>query len=332
MSSLSILNEVEVASMGGMSIHEPALLKSGTGVESKYYDLNWYSKSVIYKELGIKSKLSADLFNLDEGIWSSVIQSKYNESELDFNDKKAIILRGSIIEVISNEAFDTSLLETFLAKVRNNVTESFINSFETLILIFKKDKALMIASLNLKGSWYSLHSGVINDDTYILFPKADIESSSFVEFMYQFNNSYEDFMNNTVNISNQDIKYLGFDLDENLSLREMYDIVFKNMRCAITLDEEGFIASISGMSTENSNILVNFFNSFGLTFKSLKKLSYLRKTFRTSKISSGIMLKIITQEIGSEALNVSGYTIANVCNICSTEEFDKKVIDEELRK
>lgn len=330
MSSLSIFNDFQVISMDGANLHEPLLLKYGSGLNSKFFNFNNSSKFKFYNSINLKPKLSSDLYNLDENLWNSVILSKL--SDFCFENYKLIIFRDKVIEIV-DKSFDNLIFENFILSLKeyedSEILTSYFNSFGILNLLFRKDKAIVVASLNFDNGWYSVHSGIIFNDTYILFPKANIETSSFNEFMILF--KINDEIETACAMSCQDIESLGFDLDENLSLREVFDIL-KDMRCSISLDEEKFASSIAGMSTKNSEIIVSFMNSFGSTFKSLKKLSYLRKIFRTGKLSSGMILNIITEEIGSESLNISGYTLANVSKICSTEEFDKKVIEEETRK
>jgi len=333
MSHLSIFNEFNTISTKDMSISEPYLIKTGTGVNSTYFKMNGSTKYNVYSMIGLKPKLSGDLYNLDSAIWSSIIDSKINDSEFDFADYKAIIFRGSIVDIVEKSSYDESIFDKFVLSLKkfsdSKILTCFFNSFDTMNLVFKKDKALVIASMNFNTGWYSVHSGICLDTTYILFPNAEIETSSFIEFMIMFN--IDEFIDSATAMSIQDIETLGFDLDVNLSLREVLDIL-KDTRCSISLDEENYVASISGMSTDNSKIIVDFLNSFGSTYKSLKKLSFLRKVFKTGKISPRIIMKILSEEIGSEALNIHGYTLAKVSRICSTEEFDKKIIEEEIRK
>lgn len=336
MSFLGVFNEFQTISCEDMNIYEPFLLRGDKGINTKYYNMNNSSKQYLYNSIGIKSKLSNDLYNLDVPIWKSIIDSKYCESDFDFSNYKAIILRGEIIEFINEENSEDlfeDLFNTFILSLKkyedSGVLVSYFNEFKTMNLIFKKDKAIVIASLDFNNGWYSVHSGLYHDMTYILFPNAEIETNSFNEFIKLF--KIDELMNIALAMSVQDVESLGFNFNTSLSLREVFDII-KNIRCLITLDEDNYVASISGMSTENSNIIVEFLNSFGSTFKSLKKLSFLRKVFRTGKLSSGLILKIISEEIGSEALNINGYTLANISKICSTEEFDKKIIEEETRR
>lgn len=335
MSALSIFNEIQTTSCKDMIIHEPFLIREGSGVSTKYYGINNPAKKYLYNSIGIKSKLSNDLHNLDESIWRSIIDTKYNESEFSFDDQGAVILRGDIIEFLSSDSYDNflTIFNKFILSLKSyedsGILTSYFNEFKVVNLVFRKEEAVVIASLDFNNGWYSVHSGIFDEETFILFPNPEIETSSFNEFIILFN--IEDTITSMKLLSDFHADKLGLDLEENLSLREIFDIL-KSLRCQISLDEEKFVSSIPGMSTDNSNIIVSFLNSFGSTFKSLKRLSYLRKTFRTGKISSGEMLRILSQEIGSESLNINGYLLANVSKMCSTEEFDRKVIKEEINK
>lgn len=328
MSGIEILTEIDIHSMNEMALIEPSLLREGNGAVSKYYGLNRFSKSFIYSTIDIKSKLSSDLFNLDEAIWKTVIDSKISDSEEDFTDNYAVVFRGNIVDIVSDESDVNDIINNFI-ELSKESSKSYFNSFGILNIVFEYSKSVIIASINFNSGWCSLHSGVINNGTYVIFSVPEIEANGIVLFMKSVLDSFEEISNNLDEISNNDIKSLGFNFDEFLSLREVFDIM-KAICCSVSLDEDKYAADIAGMSTNNSKIIVDFINSFGSTYKSLKKLSYLRKIFRTGSITSGMMMKILTDELQSEALNIDGYTFARISNICSTEEFDKKVVEEEI--
>lgn len=340
MSGTSIFNELKLISFEGMKLVEPALIQQGEGISAKFYKLNKYSEDYIYTGLEFKSKQSKELFKIDPSIWRTIISQKieeqYRKSEdpdsctFSLDSCKGILFRDTIIDVYRNDIFNGEKLEKFISDIikfeSNKELTATFNEFGNLNMVYKRGKGAVVVTLDFNKGKHKAYSGMnVDQETILLSQRPILESKSLSEFIILF--MPEEQLSDSETISEHDSKD-SYKLDVPLSLREIFDVI-KATKCKVEIDEEGYAASFSGFTTKNSGKLVDFLMSFHCPYKTLKTLPLLRKSFKTWKITSGEMLKILTEELKSESLNVTADLIANISKTCDNNEFDKTVIEEE---
>lgn len=328
MNNFNVLQSISIKDMSDLNLCEPFLFNDSKSL-SKYYKLTNFSKREFYYSLDLKPRFVKELYSIDQGVFNTLIKSRINDLHFSKDEKKCVILNGDIVEIYDKSSnFDESCIYKFINLIEDKIIKSSFNRFGILNIVIKFNSEIKFMSMDLCNGYYSLHSGVMNNDCLVLFPREEFSSSSFSEFIISMiytleeEDSSEDAL---INMQYCDI----INLNANLSLREVYDVI-KSLKCTINKDEEGFISSISGLSTKNSLTVSNFINSFGMPYKTVKKVSFLRKALKSGNLTSKELLKILFEEIESESLNLSAHTFARICDICATNEFDREAIKQEI--
>jgi hypothetical protein len=107
-----------------------------------------------------------------------------------------------------------------------------------------------------------------------------------------------------------------------LSLREVLEVL-KIVGVEVEANDEGAVASISGLN--DADKVVSFLQSFGIPFKSIKKLSNLRKSLKHNNLSLDSLLTSLSNDlIDFDRTNVIPSAVAYLMRIYSSREDDKE--------
>ena len=174
--------------------------------------------------------------------------------------------------------------------------------------------------MNFNKGYYKLSFGYDVEDRFYLDPPC-ITEYNFSNFITS-DIDYEINMSLKLATSSPFINYKpNFASEIKLSLREVLDVL-KASNIKVTTSEDGSVVSNSSISQD----IADYFNNTGMTFKSLKKLSFLNKSikFTDNKISLDEILLHLSDLYYSNASILSGGLdmIANIYNTSS----DFKVI------
>lgn len=113
-----------------------------------------------------------------------------------------------------------------------------------------------------------------------------------------------------------------------LSLREVLDII-KIAKLDISLDDNGMVYGIVGI--DKTDELKEFLNSFDMPYKSLRKLTYLRKSLKYKDLTIDGMLNILTSEYMSPYNSVNAYLISYLMRIYYSQDSDRNIAETELK-
>lgn len=297
--------------------------------------MNKEASSFIYNKLMIGAQLSKNLYGVNKDIWRSLINFRSDEKSFDITSFKYIVYGGVIISVCEDDVDPNYILNEAANVIFNNYKFEYnINNYGVIRGIIsdgsigeRNEMPALFVTMNMNSGAYFVHEGYKSESgDYIIYPRPSIESYNFCDFMSQLS-GIEVIFDGCQRVVTEDKSYPC--VDEKLSVREVMDI-FKSTKADVGLDENGFSSYIDGINAKDSDMLVSFFNSFKMPFKSLKKMKYIKKYFKYDHLTVGDMLGFLSRELMNTRLNITpsllGYFVANVMN----DDLDKKLVINEV--
>lgn len=315
---------------------EPSVIKYVDGTTYGYLTLNKEASKYIYSRLGMSPSVSRKIYNLDNDIWRDLIKMRFDSSETDIHDLSNYnyIINGSSIVAMTEMDLSQQMdkFDNFCEDISASyyVNDVGVLQLSTLTDIDDNFKSAVFVDMDILNGYYAMYSGVIYNDRIITIIKPIMETWTFEEFMSIVDIENEVSMSARMSENIKDLYDPGIADNMVMSVREVLEII-KRSKCDVTLDDDGFVSSIDGMSRESSIIITRFINSFKLPYKSLKKLGYLRKSLRYDSVTIDGMLEILSHEyFQSNGVNAS--MISELLKIYDSMESDRNVLQAEIRK
>lgn len=326
----------EVVKFEEQKMLEPMVFElKNKGEDPKFVTINKDIAREISRNLKISLQVSKKLYDISPSIWRDIVEmrSKSSDPEIpDFNlnDYNIVMYNSFAISITRDSSLDK----------RIDVIEALINSFNSEVLvneagilqILLRDEdsdAIIMIDIDLINGLYSVFSGVMVNNLPIISSKPVIFESEFDKFLYS-GIDYE------VKMAIKTAASMKNDYSEDvakkihLSCREVLNILSTSKTKVLISDSDGSVARILGF--EDPTMIIEFLNSFGMTFKSLKKLSPLRKSLRCNDITLDDMFKFLTEEYFSTHNNVNASVISHLLDIYYTRESDIDVASEEISR
>lgn len=325
-----------------VSLIDPVSFKArNKGENEKYISLNKEIQREIYKNLGFSSQTSKKIYDISTDVWRDVVNLRSQ------NTKDGVPLD---IEKYNFVSFGTDENEFFVSITHSKGIESSIEKFEKMIsdygctyfvnreyvlqvvIPIKVDNEditpVLVLDIDLMNGLYRGYNGVIKSDgNIILSSKPVIQEAEFSKFL---SSGFEYELRMSAKLAESICsKYDRGEASKiHLSVKEVIDILGRSKIDIIT-DPAGNIESIIG--TSYADKFRNFFNSFNMPFKSLKKLSFLRKSLKQNSLTLSDMVDIVSEEFFSDINNCNGLVISELLKIYYSMEADSNVISEELK-
>jgi len=176
----------------------------------------------------------------------------------------------------------------------------------------------------IKGRYVAYEGIKTDDDCYVTFSMPIIESKSFYEFMTTFDpvvevSMAEKYYSRTLATFTDDSL-----VDKELSVREVLEII-KKSKVNVVLTSDKRIASLD---LADSQELVDFLNSFGMEYKSLKKLEKLKKALTYNKFSTLQLLKILSKNYKLGTNLIDSTMIATFLKPYFDQRSDRNIFEE----
>lgn len=326
MSVMNFMNNCHVVTLKNLSLKDPFSITAETSEGTmKTYVFNDECRKLIYSKLGLSFSASKQLFKIDTMLWSELIELKMNQLEDNkdfFEQAQFIEYSGMLISDCSDEDNFNEMRDSFISDLESFNIESFDSDVTGNMKVICKSESdtesdydtILFISFNISG-WFSIHTGVISNNKIYLFKKASLEKSSLYEF-----------------ISLLDIKSLytiteslpipDLDFSVKLSVREVIDVI-KGIYSDVDMDDEnGLIASLSGLNPNDSAKISNALNAFGIPYKSLKKLKFIRKSLKVTSLTVDDLMVIFNSNIRESNLDINPYIISDICNKAAIRDTD----------
>lgn len=280
----------------------------------------------VYDMIGIKPRLSKDLYQYDKDVWQTIMD------KVSINDIDLICRNNSLIAILGTNPDDDygytyeNDLSTFISTLNDlsdnySIQSSMSNDGSYKIYIRSSDpidettRVAIVITMDLREGFYAAHSGLINSESQILLYSTPLIATPFIEeFMRDISTIVSTELDVQTRIVEQNLAP-SYSTNSVMSLGEVL-WTLKKMHADVNTDDEGICISIAGMSHENSSEIIKYLNAFQMPFKSLKKLHHLRKSLKNSHMTIGEMLRIMNDELLNNDLNVSAWTISDICHIC----------------
>lgn len=322
-----------------VSLVEPEIIKFQEDVKLIGGEL--YRK--IYSNLGISRSVNNKVFNTDTEIWRAFIRKVQGDKLEDFSisnqtylylDNKdiaiSIVSEGTKSRILSfidsMKKYDCKIIggeSSHIIHISYNdcvYSKDYLSMFPYIIVkidhvngIFKydvlykivdhSDNSIVIVGIEKnqrKSDLLTLLSCTIDNEIQFLSKMAE-RSFGYVKYV----------MNNT----------------EKISVRELTDTI-KRLGCKFILKEDGNLERVSELV--DSSGVVNMINSFNTPFKSLNKMSLLRKSLKRDSMTSVDLLKIISANRTLPCFSDPGLVISNFCNSIGNRVLDGDVVRDEL--
>lgn len=321
----NILRNMKVIELSDADLIEPDIIKDSE--DDSVFVMNRSFKKNLYGRLGLSESVSRSLHKIDAGIWGRVIKMKLDESEeiSSFNIKCIVSNGNMLISNLSNVVdFDEdkyySCIESFIEDINSfdNIEEvnSYVTGITRVYLSNEDSDALLLLEIDVSSGWYTLYNGFKNKEFIYLFKNPCVATSNLRDIVMN-----EGLLKAQYEMTKQFVTP-NLNLDTCVSVRELLDFI-KFIKADVEIDDEdGLLASISGLSPEASDKIAGAVNAFMTPYKSLKKMKFLRKSIKISSLTFGDLLSIIRNNYTELNLDIGGWLIADLSNSPSLDQSD----------
>lgn len=341
--SLKIMNLKNPRLIEPEMIDTDEATKKSEGFETTQVGM-WNSGArALYRGIGISKQFSNKLFDISSDIWEAVVDMKSAEPKGD--PKKPFVLAdkvfvgdsGTLVDIIDEERAVEVDFPALLEKFNNYMaTSENVSSIRHIcegynIVIADENKTdeegmpVVTIDYNIIDGVYRVYSGAYKDGRLIITSKPVFEDIDLVKFL-SFDLKYE--FETSEKLYESSLAMYEPDYTP-LSVREVLDVL-NLVACDIQIDKEdgGYVANINGLLDEGR--VTKFLNGFGYPFKTLKKMSYLRKSFKCDGLTTDDLLKILTRTY-FEGETVNSRAISRLLQISYSNTADRTVIKDELK-
>lgn len=305
--------------------------------------------------IGFSNQFGRQLFNQDADTWRSLVMKKLMKNvdsfKLNQDSYLTVSLDGCGYTIVrSADGCKEALLSVYngldevCADYRSYRTELSIKTIcvgnycssylETNDLNQYSIYPCLVVSFSPLVQHYSGIGGYLlmeKESTNKLFVPVSrsFKESTFSSFTTLDVKSELDYLSKMVNLSVTTINNI-LGNDKLISAREILDLL-KLISADVVLDDEGFVAYISNVIDRNSNDICKALNSFNIPYKSLKKLSPLRKCLKSDGISALDMMYMLTEEVlYSDNIDADGEALEYLQSLILGRSLDSMVVEDEL--
>lgn len=308
--------------------NEIKILEKGESEDSKgtIYTIEKSADKYLYKQLGIRSSMSKDLYKLYEDMWKDLINRQLSEKDgkpapFQFTDpdlRYVVDNDYSLIDagILNDEYYDEfkKKLETFIMEINSleHTRKFYIEGSGGLIklVLYRADADIaeddytpvVILEVNNKKAEYSVYTGILIYKSFTFIPSMNpiMTAQSYIEFIMNLNllGSLELSEDSAGDLYNSYLDFKSGHME--ISARELIRILNK-VGCKLELNEDLSLADIQNLRNEGSNTtLKEFFNTFrlttGETAEDILNLSEVKKIFRYNKLTIVDLLEILSKE------------------------------------
>lgn len=350
--------KLEFKNPTGVRFTEPSMLSAKLNqgdVENTFLELFGESKKYIYGNLKLQQSLSNQVYKISDKAWNEIIAAKMVDEndeptlELNKDELKYIITGDNNLVTITEAAniennwnkFEKDITENFANKEKIKVEDIYNEEIMLQRFLISKEiegkpySALNIIELDFKWGYFIVYSGIKynNDGVIVLMEKPSLIKQKLGEFLEALD------LESEINLSEKMSPLIAqdFELSERLtskiSVRELLDIMkFAGMKVDFETDKgsEGKALKVIGIEESDSNKICETLNSFKIPFKSLSRMSYLKKSFKQDNLSFMEVLEMLSKYVYSMNLNVNGRLLTVVAQALLSKDYDQAVIKTEL--
>ena len=324
-----------------VTLEEPAMITfSEDGVE-KHSLVNKTAKYQVYDLIGVKPKLSADLYSTDNEVWEELISKHADPLHTDV---PLILWNDSLIGIYgTNPDDDYGDLEENISNFISDIyglhdsgftVDSVLDSSGCFKIVIKSAlinemTAVIMCTLDFRNGYYAVHSGFITDHNEIILYSTPVVATPLIEeFFFNYSAITSEMATQVKMLQSNLIS--PYDTSATMSVGEVLWAI-KRIGTQIIPDEMGACMSISSMNPDDSTKIVSYLNAFNMPYKSLRKLHHLRKSLRDTHMTVGEMLSIMNSELMNPDLTVSAWTISDMSGLFRGAG-DQAIIKSELER
>lgn len=349
--------KLDIIKPTGIKFSEPSMLSAKLkpeDTENSYLELFGEARKYIYGNLKLSQSLSNQVWNISEKAWTEIISAKLvdenDEPTLELNKEDlsyAIIGDNKLVSITESPTISSNwnkfskIIEDLKTNCLINVEDVF-NEDDILqkIIITKEleDKpylSLNIIELDFKWGYFVVYSGIKykEDGIIVLSKKPSLIKQRLGEFLEALD------LDNEISLSEKMSLLVAKDFETSekliskVSVRELLDILkFARVKIDFETDKgtEGKVLKAVGLQDEDNERICEMLNSFKIPFKSLTKLSNLKKSFKQEDLNFYEILKILSRYVSNTVLNVNGRLLTVVAQALLSKDYDQAVIKTEI--
>lgn len=295
--------------------------------KASFFNIEKGANKFLYKELGLSSSASKEIFKIDENIWRNLINFLIEPkdgipSPFNFNKENVRYISDSVNNLIDMTICNDESCEVLKEKMDKFIME--VSSIEHTkkfyiegtgglikLVIYRADADIsgadytpvVILEINNKKAEYFIYTGILVYKNFITFiPSMNPVSSykSYIDFVMNVNilGTLELSESSANDLYNAYLEFKSGHIE--ISARELIRILSK-VGCKLELKEDLSLDDIDKLKDEESNTAIkNFFNSFkmstGETAEDILNLSEVKKIFRYNKLTIVDLLEILSKE------------------------------------
>lgn len=332
-SYLKQLKCIENEELSSMEHFEPFLFKCDINSEKpKFYNMNKKVKDQVYSILELDKRMSDKLYAFDPELWKKLIERVYSNKGQEVFAKNYVMFgsTGFLVDTVEDVNEFYSCINNLCDQLDKYESETICNSSGTLVTKvydLSCSTAILVISMNFDKNTYAVHQGRISPNGQIyLFSNPSVLSYDLYEFISSMTSmGIEDQLEVTSQIVNNSVEDEK-SLSVNLSVREMIDFIGR-AKLQLSEDEMGIINDIE--SVNDSEVKSKLLSELSIMpFKSLKKMNYLRKSIKWTRVSINEMLQLLSDNI-NESNAIDGFILADLKNLCMNTNSDKMVVESE---
>ena len=328
------LKEIDTEGMS-VSLIEPEVIKFQE--TPKFIGGELYRK--IYSNLDVSKSANSKLFKTDPLLWRQFINKVQSDNveKFSISNQKYLIMQENAFSIAQEET--KSRLISLIDSLENYECRIIGGSLSHIIHVYCKDC-------------------VYETESFKMYPHAIIKIDT-VHGIFKYDMSYEVKTNKTSYIiglemnkrksdlatllscsleneflfaskmAQRNSEYIELVLNHSgkISVRELISIV-KNLGAKFSVDSDGEILDIPQLY--DSSKVVKMLQSFNIPFKSLNKMSYLRKSLKKNSLNSIDLLEIISENLMNPYVIDPGKTVSEFCSSIQSYNLDEDIVKDEL--
>lgn len=342
----------------GIKFTEPSMVSAKVDTEdtdSTYLEIFGEARRYIYGNLKLSQSLSNQVYKISDKAWVEIISAlmvdENDEPTLELNKdglKYGIAGENNLVTITEAAAVETNwnkfkddIINNFANKDKIHTNDIFVEDELLQKFIITKEienkpySALNIIELDFKSSYFKIYSGIKYNENgvIVLQEKPSLMKQKIGEFLEALDLEAE------INLAEKMSLLIAQDFENSerltskISVRELLDILkIAKMKIEYETDKntEGKVLQIVGIEEEDSNKICDTINSFKIPFKSLSRMSYLKKSFKQDNLNFMEVLEMLSKYIYSTVLNVNGRLLTIVAQALLSKDYDQAVIKSEL--
>lgn len=320
---------------------EPSVVKDEiVGHDPVFYSMN--SRVMNYNHydcLEINKTMSKKLFEGFDHIWRNIVENKHTQTENKFFNTRFVKFEGVLVDYFPEvipEGYDfNEVIQSIIDDINNSGITAKCNTNMNGDIIVVIDNlecstSVMIMCLNLSKSYFSIYQGRYdNDHRILLFSKPSTDTGSLIEFL----NSLKELpLSEQFNVLDSLTSEIGDVPHVDLSYRELLDFI-KYSKMDMIEDGVGIVSDINNLYVDEHTKLLKDDLIKALQcypYKSLKKMDWLRKSLKSTHVSTSDILKLLSDNVLNEYLGVSPYILSDLYGLSVNS--DDTIIKDSLKR